>query len=266
MVKINRKILVLTALFALILLLSLHQIVNLSHAQVNGDSFTLQSKFEMIEFLELNDKKSNISSINIDIPSSNCTITDIGLNFTDIKLEREVNTIENNDTSVLTVDKFCHGLAVQINISKPTTLFGVEMYIHRAPAVFGGIFVQLNNYSSILQEPTNIIPDSQIELNVTPNLDWYIQTFPSPINLPIGNYCLVLNGTNIGTSPQPYYRWFNNDFNPKYPELFSWEYKSGSWVSGVKNRVLLHKLIQKTDTIYNPQSINMTVEIHGESS
>ncbi len=265
MIKTNRKIFGLTAIFTSILLLSLFQIVNLSHAQVNGDSLPINSKFEMNEFLELNDKKSNISSINIDIPSSNWTITDIELNFTDIKLEREINTIENNDTSVLTVDKFCHGLAVQINISKPTTLYGVEMYIHRAPTMFTGIFVQLNNYSSILQEPTNIIPDSQIEINVTPNLNWYKQIFPSPINLPIGNYCLVLNGTKIGQAPQPYYRWFNNDFNPKYPDLFSWEYKSGSWQTGEQNRVFLHKLIQKTDTTYNPESINLTVEIHGES-
>ena len=247
------------------LLFFLNNFINFSSAQINGESFLIPRKFEMFEYTEISKGNENISSIDIPLPSSTWNITSLELNFTNIKLSREVITIEdtfNNDTYYMDIDKFSHCLAVQINISEPTTLFGVEIFIQNASSVYKEIYVQINNYSSISQKPSNIIPGSQFEINITLISGWHIQNFPSPIDLPIGNYCLVINGTNIDTSPQPIYFWFNNIEDPKYPDLFTWEYKSGSWQSGVKNSTFLHNLIQKTNKTYNPESINMSVEIN----
>ena len=252
-------VLIILVLFSLLFFLS--NLITFSTAQINDDSFLIPRKFEMFEYTDKSVSNENISSINIPLPSSTWNITSLELNFTNIKLGSEVITIEDNATYYMDIDKFSHCLSVQINISKPTTLFGVEIFIQNASSIYKEIYVQLNNYSSISQKPSNIIPGSQVEINITSNPGWHIQNFPSPINLPIGNYCLVLNGTNIGTSPQPIYFWFNNIDETKYSDLFIWEYKSGSWLSGVKGSTFLNKLIQKTNKTYNPESINMSVEI-----
>ncbi|MFX0043035.1 MAG: hypothetical protein ACFE8L_08995 [Candidatus Hodarchaeota archaeon] len=225
----------------------------------------IHRQFEMIEYTEISKGNENLTSIDIPLPSSTWNVTSLELNFTNIKLGREVKTIEDNATYYMDLNKFTHCLAVQINISEPTTLFGVEMFIQNVSSLIlthKEIFVQINNYSSSTEKPTNIIPGSQVEVNITRNPGWHVQYFPSPIDLPIGNYSLVLNGTDIGLSPQPIYFWYNNIENPKYPDLYTWEYKSGSWQTGVKGTTLLHKLIQKTNKTYNPESINMSLEIN----
>jgi hypothetical protein len=243
----------------------LNNFINFTNAQITGESFMIPGQFEMIEYTEISKGNENVSSIDIPLPSSTWNVTSLELNFTNIKLGSEIKTIEDNATYYMDMDKFTHGLAVQINISEPTTLFGVEMFIENVSSVIPTpkeIYVQINNYSSITQKPTNMIPGSQVEINITKDPGWRVQHFPSPIDLPIGNYSLVINGTNIGTSPQPIYFWFNNIDNPKYSELYSWEYKSGSWQTGVKGTTFLHKLIQKTNKSYNPESINMALEIN----
>jgi hypothetical protein len=255
------------ALLTLIIFLGLFYNISNSNAQGQEFSVELPNQYPILEYTDKFGQNINTKIVNISLPLSTWNITDIALNFTDIKLFQEIKTIEDNPINYLSISKFRHCLAVQINITEPTTLFATQIYIANYSSIYTKIYIQLNQYNSITQKPSNIIPETQIELNIssttTPN--WYTQKFPSPIELPIGTYCLVLNGTNIGTAPQPYYRWFNNIENSTYPDLFIWEYSTGVWGTGQENRTFLYKLVQRVNRSYNPEDINMTIRVNEDN-
>ena len=64
--------------------------INIGYAQSNGDSLTIPTNFVIHEFSKSTGIFESNNSINIDIQSPTWNITNIELNFTDVKLGREV--------------------------------------------------------------------------------------------------------------------------------------------------------------------------------
>ena len=84
--------------------------------------------FPFIEYADEYDNQTNIDSISINMPGSGWNVTSIELNFTNIKLGRELVSIETNPADSKLLDKSPKGYAVQINITEPTTIYAVEIY------------------------------------------------------------------------------------------------------------------------------------------
>ncbi|GAI72157.1 unnamed protein product, partial [marine sediment metagenome] len=102
---------------------------------------------------------------------------------------------------------------------------------------------------------------SSVNFNVSSDSGWHMQNFSNPLSLSAGNYSLVLNGSNV-ISAFTHYHWAYNDINPTNPNLHCSECIS-QWTDGVQNSPYLYKLIQKTEQSYNPEAINMTIEVDG---
>ncbi len=190
------------------------------------------------------------------------------MNFTDIIYDTEIKIIEDNPDSSLSVDKTIHCLGVQINISEPTILYGVDIYGNNVSLEPTDIYIQINGYDEANDAPDeNIVHGTPSPLNMTRSIatGWYIQTFLSPIPLSIGNYYLVINGTSIGSSSKKKYNWWYQTNNPNYPNLNVSTYPriSGSWNTSVMNMPFLHKLIQRINTSIYPDEINMTAQVNG---
>ncbi|MFX0138008.1 MAG: hypothetical protein ACFFDN_30480, partial [Candidatus Hodarchaeota archaeon] len=271
MVKNIKKNFALTVLFTSIILISLFQNINITCAQINGESHSISTQFELLELGEDLGQISNVSSINLLLPSATWNITEVELNFTDIKLEREENVIEDQDlygNNYIYYDnpiKKRVQLGVQLKILETTTIYGVYIYGRKVPGTITDIKFQINGYDSINNEPNNTIY-RKIDLNISDTEDWYYQDFSSdPKTLTKGNYSLVMNGTEIGdlADKTSIYYWKYNEINPITPNLYISEY-DGTWTNSIVNSTYLHKIIQKTNKIYWPEDIEMKVGIDGQ--
>ena len=140
--------------------------------------------------------------------------------------------------------------------------------------LFGSIFdgnptfpryVQITGYDVATDAPNDQIYGSTM-LNMSNALDWYLQTFPTPINLTtIGQYYLIINGTAIHPSDKGIHIWVNNDVDPLYPNLHISEWDGSKWKDGVQGEPFRYKLIQRTNRSYNPEETNMTAIFNGSS-
>ena len=261
--KLHRKIF--TFSIIVIFVIGIFQGIDFSYAQENGQSLIISSNFQTIEFSDDFGIKENLSLINIDIPSPNWTVTEIDINFTSIKMGSETVIIEDGgEDSYKTVNEGKQCRAVQINITEPVIILAVEIYGYVINPQDEQMLVHINGYDSGTKEPNSTIYGSPVPLNMSIVPNWYKQTFSSPISLAIGYYYLVVNGTDIGNDKKPKYHWYNNDDNPTYPNLYIWEW-DGSWGSGSTNECLRYKIYRRVDRDYNPEEINMTAEINGNS-
>ncbi|UCC18352.1 MAG: hypothetical protein JSV62_09565 [Promethearchaeota archaeon] len=260
--KIKKNVFTISIL--LVFVISICQCTSYSNAQENEPFLIISPKFQMIEFFEDFGIKENLSSINIGIPSHNWTLTEIDINFTSIQRGSETFLVEDGGDSFKTLnyDKQCR--AVQINITEPTKILSVEIYGYVENPQDENMLVHINGYDSGTNAPNSTIYGSPVPLNMSIIPNWYKQTFFSPISLSIGYYFLVLNGTDIGDDVVPKYRWYNNDINPIYPDLYIWVW-DGSWLGGSTNQCFRYKIHQRFDRVLNPQDINMTAEINGTS-
>ena len=119
-------------LFMFLILFSKVDFVN---ANGTGPSLTFNTNFEMNEYSKFNETHQNLNSINISLPSSSWSIQDIELNFTDIKFGKELKIIESQNYTG-DYDRVhyqqgsdrTHGLGVQLKLTEPTTLYGVDLY------------------------------------------------------------------------------------------------------------------------------------------
>ncbi len=260
------KGLIIINILLLIFLLGLNFRLNNVNAQSNGDSLTIPTNFSMLELGEKNGTSENVGSIDIEIPSSSWNLTDIQLNFTDIKLEREIKTIEDREYSNAgrifdrNPAQKMYALGVQINLTEATIIKGVYIYGSKSPETTEMIDVQLRGYDNLNNNPNSTIYSS-VNFNVSMDRGWYLQNFSNPISLSPGNYYLVLNGSNI-ISPSTDFYWAYNDFDPTNPNLHSSEYEN-QWLNGVQNEPYLYKLIQKVNRSYSPEEINMTARLNG---
>lgn len=273
------RILILSNIVLSIFFLALSQNVNISRAQVYNNqnkTLTVPQNFHLVEFAENITTKKNITSIDIEPPIVNWNITDIEMNFTNIKLERETKIIENQDTGTT---RFIYrtkdtplgnpdrkiGLAVQLNISESTTIFGLYLYCRKTLEANVPILFQVRGFNTETKTPTNTPYYINMTLNVSTDPKWYYQNFTSPLYLSKGNYSLVMNGSKlqVDSSFTKKYFWYYIDpqYTPKTPNLYISEYKTTTWSNVVVNSTFLYKLVQKVNRAYYPQTINMTVKV-----
>jgi len=247
--------------------LSFTTYISLSFSQINEDSITIHSDFNILEFGETQGEMINVSSIEYSFPSDSWDITEIELNFSDMRYRREIFEVEDEvGASSKQLHKLsAKGYAVQINITEPTEIYGAHIYgveIHAATTTT--ITVQINGYDSISDQPNNTIIAST-SINMTNQTGWHIQQFSAPIMLQKGYYYLVLNGTEMASQEQADYWWVLNNLNPNNPNLYTWEHIGGGWVNNATGEPFLYKLDQKVTTQFYPNDINLTAEI-GEQS
>lgn len=272
MVKNKRKTNTFTLLFGLIII-SLSLISNIfisfSYAQTNGEPIPISTYLGFFEYSEIEGIKENISSIDVQLPEPNWTITNIQINFSDISLGSEIKTIESTETGLEQVwnknSQFrTFALGTQIEILELTELFGVYIKGYKTPESTEIIKFQIQGFDEGNYSPNNTIYRS-IDLNISTSLDWYYQDFSSnPFKLPIGNYSLVMNGTNLLTDDQVKYYWQKDDLDPQIPNLYTSSYIT-SWSTGIVNRSFLCKLHQKVNKTYFPTDLNMTVDFNGNN-
>ncbi|MFX1426096.1 MAG: hypothetical protein ACFFBE_06555 [Promethearchaeota archaeon] len=236
----------------------------------NGtQSLEINTEFEMIEYSISEGTYSDINDIILELPSSTWGIDDIEMNFTDVEFGLEVKTIEDNPTDMVTIAKFDdkYGYSVQIVIDDPTIIYSVLIYGNNESTINLPIYVQIHGYDNVTNSPNSTVFGMPILLNMSYSLtpSWHLQTFSNPINLSKGNYYLVIDGTSIGESPKAIYNWYYNNTSPNYPNLHISEYDGTSWTTGVQGTPLLHKFIQKVNSSFFPEEINMTAEFDGTS-
>jgi hypothetical protein len=240
---------------------------SLSYSQTNGDSKKIYSNFEMIEMGESQGEIINTSSIEFSLPSDSWEITEIELDFTDIRYNREIFEVEDVVTisSKQLQKNVAKGYAVQINITEPTVIYAAHIYgVEINAATTTTITVQINGYDNVSDQPNNTIFTST-SINMTNQTRWHIQQFSAPLLLQKGYYYLVLNGTEMGPSEQANYWWGLNDFNPNNPNLVTWEHNGDDWVNNATGEPFLYKLDQKVTSQFYPNEINLTAEINEKS-
>lgn len=258
-----------TIIFSIIVIfvIGIIQDTNFSYAQENGESLTISSNFQMIEFSDDYGIKENLTSVKIDIPSSNWTITEIDVNFTSIKMGCEVVIIEEEATGFETIRGYHYEiLGMQLNITEPTTIYSTYIFGYKKiqSSTPSPVYVQIEGWDSLNREPNGVIYGDSIILNMTEGIpQWNIQKFPSPIYLSSGFYCLVLDGTGISWYDR--YYWYINNDNPT-SQLYMCRYDDdeNQWENR-RGDVFLHKIVQQVNRSYFPSEINMTAEIDGNS-
>ncbi|MFX1388334.1 MAG: hypothetical protein ACFE9M_14040 [Promethearchaeota archaeon] len=255
------KFLIVCSLIVSIIFLMTFYKSTISYAQENNFSIEISSNLLITEYSEDLSLKTNITSIDIDLHSSEWKISDISFNFTNIRLEKETKVVEENVGVMEPIDADIQGYGVQINVTELTLMYGVYIYGSRPDVAINDVYVQIRGYNNISNKPNDIIYTSTL-INVSEVPDWYFQKFSTPVSLPVGQYYLVLNGSAL-SELDPVYFWARSR-NPNYPKLYT-SYYEGGWISGstgIKNEPFLYKLVQKVDRIYNPEDINMGIELN----
>lgn len=258
-----------------IFLLSFLSNSKVSFTQSNGITLPRQTHANMIELADNIGTKESNSSVKFPLPSSTWNVSHIDLNFSDIKLEREINSVEDNTTvlTAYTIGKEHRGLGVQLNITEPTKIFGVSLYgTTTSQEIVQSTKVQITGYDSggLTPNSPNTTIYGSTDLNMTTQLlGWYRQVFTTPIDLSIGQYYLTLNCTRVSALETGNIYWFYNEKSPVHPDLHISFYVRTigvwRWTKGVLGTPFLHKIIQRTDKSYYPESINMTAEINSET-
>lgn len=251
--------------FITFLLLSLIYSANFANAQNNGESLDINSNLQMIEYSDNINTSTDLSSIDIPLPSATWNITNMEFNFTDIRLGKEIITIEEEGDETKTVGfKGDLGYGVQINITVPTIIFGVHIYGVRS----GGVpsipaYIQIHGYNGAEDIPDDNIYGT-VPINMTDIYDWHIQTFENPISLSTGQYYLVMNGTEMNIPPERIaYNWYFNDSGSINTNLNTAKHDDAKWNLEATGEPLLYKLIQRVNESFDPEEINMSAVIDG---
>ncbi len=236
---------------------------------LEGDEISMSTrvKFQMFESSITEGNFQNASSVEVFLPSPSWSIKDVEINFSNIEFSTETKIIEDNPTNHELIDKHHDGFGVQIKILDPTILNGIEIYGKNASLVNTPIFINIYGYNNETNGPNNDLYGlpTLLDMPFSDTAAWHLQTLNSPINLLPGNYYLTIDGSSIGTSPQPIYYWYLNDVNPIYPDLYISSLDSGSWSEGTQGTPFLYKMIQKVNTSIFPENINMTANIDGNT-
>ncbi|MFX1356589.1 MAG: hypothetical protein ACFFA8_04820 [Promethearchaeota archaeon] len=261
---IKRKILVISLLLIFTTIGIISQ-TPFSFSQLNEDSLTETSVYQLIEYANQSHEDSDINALNITLPSSDWNITGMDLNFTDIKLGQEIKSIEEGGTSFKVINKGSKGYGVQLNITDDILLFGVYIYLYLNIPLSSDVYVQINGYNQITHAPNNTIYGEPVLLNVTvDDLGWYIQNFPTPISLTTGQYYLLINGSEYKTNDNSDLSWYLNEDDSPHTSLYIAKYDTPNWIEDGPGIPFRHKLIQRTDLTYKPEDINMTLSINNQ--
>jgi len=255
-------------LIALFMFLSFFSKIDFITADGIGPVQRFNTNLVFSEFSIFNNEIKNANSINISLPSSSWSIQDVELNFTDIKFGKELKIIEDQ-IYVGDYDRIYYqhnglrtqGLGIQIKLTEPTTIYGVELYGDKIELGTTIIEVQIRGYDALNNKPNSSVYSS-MEINMSTTEGWHRQIFPSSILLPEGNYFLVINGSDVVTVNDDRILWYYNNINPSDSSLYASYYdQTDQWSTGIQTHTYLHKLIQKVNTPVYPEQINMTVNI-----
>jgi len=234
-------------------------------AQSSDKFLTIEKEFQLTEFSEHVGENINVDTINITMPSSQWNITSLKANFTDIKLGKEVFTVEEGGSSFNTIDKSTDGYGVQLNITEDILLFGVYIYGYLITSeIYSDVWVQIKGYDIGTDTPNSTQYGDSVLVNISSVPDWYLQEFPNPISLSKGQYYLVLNGTGFKNYDGSKYNWYLNEDDSIHTNLYTTMLNFGIWTFEDKGSPFRHKLIQRTDKSYDPEEINMTIGINGD--
>ncbi|MFW9968886.1 MAG: hypothetical protein ACFFDF_01715 [Candidatus Odinarchaeota archaeon] len=256
--------------FLILLSISLFSILSfakISYAQINGNTLNPHSEFKIIEFSEEFINNESVSSIDIPLPSTSWNVTNIEMNITDIKLGKEIKTIEDStDGSYkITLGNAIKGWGVQLNITEPTILFGVYILGYRSinPPV-APVYFQLTGYDGATNTPnSNIMRSTSLNISTIPF--WYSQTFEHEISLAPGQYYLTINGSQLVPAEKTTYYWYYNDTNSVNKYLHTSKYDGSNWNLEATGEPLLYKIIQRVDRSFSPDEINMTLDVDGST-
>jgi hypothetical protein len=236
----------------------------LVRAHIDKASHTEYLSYPYFQFIETNEDIINGTQIDIPLPLSNWNLTRFEANFSDIFLNEELVSIEDNPTGLYVMSKMYNSkLAVQINITEPTIIYSVEIYGSRN-SFTAPVYIQINGYDIATQKPNNTILYEPVELNISSDDGWYTQTFTNPSTLNQGYYSLIIDGSELEKIPQASYSWFNNIVNASNPDLMIWTNDGSSWSTGIENQTFLHKFNQKTAEVINPEDLDMQLELNGD--
>lgn len=252
-------------LFLLTIFLGLNFRINFSRADVVTAPLIESRKFEMVEYAEIRNSNIRISSIDIPLSSTAWNITKIELNFTDIKLGKEIKTIEDDEDGFWDATwRGDNSIGVQINISEPTLLYGIYLKGFRSGNPTAQGFVQINGYNIGTDKPDNNI-FGIISLNLTGALGWYLQEFNDPISLPNGQYYLIINGSGLNKDDKFWIAENTNNSIHTNLHKVSLDFSSTGWNLGNTGEPILYKLVQRVNISYDPEELNMTAEIDLDS-
>ena len=235
---------------------------DIGHGQLNGDSLIIDVNYSLHEFSNFSTIQTNTDQINVSLPSTKWNITNLDLNFTDIKLGEEVLSIEEEWSNVKSIDKSQEGYGVQLNITEDITLLGVDIFVWLEKETVSPVYVQINGYDQLSDLPNNTVYGNPVLINISSSPNWCVQKFPEPIPLSNGNYYLVVNGSAYEQSDNSKHNWFLND-SSIHTNLYTSKYDGSDWSIEDQGKPFLHRLIQRTDKSYDPESINMTLDIDG---
>ncbi|MFX1380409.1 MAG: hypothetical protein ACFFA4_15090 [Promethearchaeota archaeon] len=262
-VRVQKDYFIALLLILSFLFLNLFSLVHSSYAQNNHDTLNSYSDFRITEFSEQLSYKENLSSIDIQLPSASWNITNIEMNFTNIKLGKELKTVEDSSdgSSKITIGNGLKGWGVQLNITEPTILFGAYILGFRSvipPTI--PIYFQLTGYNGLTHTPTrNVMRSTLINISTIPN--WYLQTFENEISLAPGQYYLTINGSLLIPSEKTAYYWYFNDSSSIHENLHTSKYDGSKWNVETTGEPLLYKIIQRVDRSFSPEEVNMTLNI-----
>jgi len=228
---------------------------------------SIQNHFEFLESSDKIEEQTDVNSIDIALPGLDWNITGIEMNFTNLKLGRELKTVEDqedwNDNLIYNQNpaKKRFALAVQMNLTENTTIYGIFIHGMKEEGTINDIMFQIRGYDELNDAP-NATKYGEVILNISTVNDWYYQDFSSQnVELPKGSYSLVMNGTDLLEGGIDKYRWSLNDVDPTTPFLHSTEYVD-DWAQGTINTTYLYKIDQKTDKTYKPSELNMNVTLN----
>lgn len=267
MTKKNQLFPIISIFLISIFIVSLFQFVGFSHAQSNDKTINIPTKFQMTEISENINSTDSISSINIPLPSENWNITNIQLNFSDIKMGKEIRTVEEKGKSLHTIDaKDKLGYGVEINITEATYIFGVHIYGYLTDNPVTPVYVQIQGYDGGTNAPDeNILCNTLINISLLPG--WHLHTFEEAISLSIGSYYLVINGSemSIPLDKLAAYHWLYNGSGSVNEKLHTAVLDGTTWSEEDIGKPLLYKLVQRVNRSFNPEEVNMTAEFNGSS-
>lgn len=248
---------------AIIILLEIIIIPNLVNGQNGIAELEIKSSFDFIELAEDKGQKINKTELNFNLPHSDWNLTQLQLNFTSIKLASEIITFEEeqNATGFEKIRKDRDEIyGMQLNITEPTTIFGVEIFGYKLESSSspGPVYVRIEGWNSGNRRPNDAIYGQQIELNFSSDPRWNIHTFLSPIDLAVGYYCLVIDGSNANSEDR--YYWYINNQNIDSQLYMCYKDDEGDWYNR-QGDVFLHKIKQRVDRSYFPEDIKMRVKI-----
>lgn len=232
--------------------------------------YNASDSYHMEKFANITDSIQNVTDIAIELPSNNWNITHLDFEFNNISINQEKVTIEDLGNGFRGLENSeVEGLAMQLKITELTLIYSVDIfgYKYEASGDPGIIYFEITDWDTGNHEPDiDTIYGTPIELNMSGIPQWYTQTFPEPIELPQGDYGLVIDGKNIKNDDY-YYWWINNskpELNLYMSEYERWFGSNYHWTEGDGEDVFLHKINKGVNKPYFPSEINLMVNIDGK--